>query len=388
MAASKSAPTLSSRSPTAKVRSSKLSTASPRTTGPSAPKSHTCRTICCAAPPSCSAMPGSRWHPSPAPPSPGRAPTGLVTPRTSRSPPTWRTSTRATSAAPASPTWPTDSRLRAGSARPTCSGASMSGRRSGSRSSTVTTSTEPGRQPGPSQPASPPTASARTTVRWRRRRRPPIRSTRRSSSRALASRCRASARPRQRRPRRPPRRRPRRLPSPLRTDHHPTRSPILRGPRLMTRAGLIGGALFLVLTALWLGLAVPPGPRAAYEAWFIALVLVGTRLPGPANQVTLARAYLAVPGLVYGLQPGGLGALAVTVALASLTDLLDGTVARRFAQPSNLGGALDPVVDGIFFGAVAAGLALGGAYPIWLALVVVLRYLLPALVGGVLVLAG
>ena len=157
---------------------------------------------------------------------------------------------------------------------------------------------------------------------------------------------------------------------------------------LTTRAGLIGGALFLVLTALWLVLAVPPGPRAAYEAWFIALVLVGTRLPGPANQVTLARAYLAVPGLVYGLQPGGLGALAVTVALASLTDLLDGTVARRFAQPSNLGGALDPVVDGIFFGAVAAGLALGGAYPIWLALVVVLRYLLPALVGGVLVLAG
>jgi phosphatidylglycerophosphate synthase len=157
---------------------------------------------------------------------------------------------------------------------------------------------------------------------------------------------------------------------------------------LITRAGLIGGAVYLVLTALWLVLAAPPGPRVAYEVWFIVLVVVGTRLPGPANQVTLARAYLALPGLVYGLQPGGLGALAVTVALASVTDLLDGTVARRFAQPSELGGALDPVVDGIFFGAVAVGLAVGGAYPLWLALVVVLRYVLPALVGGVLVLAG
>lgn len=143
-----------------------------------------------------------------------------------------------------------------------------------------------------------------------------------------------------------------------------------------------------MLSALWLLLASPPGPRVLYEVWFIALILVGTRLPGPANQVTLARAYLALPGLVYGLQPGGLGALAVTVALASVTDLLDGTIARRFTQPSRLGGALDPVVDGIFFGAVAIGLALGGAYPYWLASVVVLRYVLPALVGGVLVLAG
>jgi len=162
----------------------------------------------------------------------------------------------------------------------------------------------------------------------------------------------------------------------------------LRGPRETTCAGLIGGAVYLLLSALWLVLAVPPGPRFAYELWFIALVVIGSRLPGPANQVTLARAYLALPGLVYGFSAGGLGALAVTVAVASVTDLTDGTIARRFAHPSRLGGALDPVVDGIFFGAVALGLALGGAYPLWLAALVVVRYLLPALVGGLLVLAG
>ncbi len=156
----------------------------------------------------------------------------------------------------------------------------------------------------------------------------------------------------------------------------------------MTRAGLIGGAVFLLLSALWLVLDSPPGPRVAYEVYFIALVLAGTRLPGPANQGTLARGYLALPALVYGLQPNGLGALAVTVAVASVTDLLDGTVARRFAVPSRLGGALDPVVDGVFFGAVAVGLALGAAYPLWLAAVVILRYLLPAVAGGLLLLAG
>jgi cardiolipin synthase len=80
--------------------------------------------------------------------------------------------------------------------------------------------------------------------------------------------------------------------------------------------------------------------------------------------------------------------LALTVALAGLTDVLDGAVARRFERTTSLGGALDPVVDGVFFGAVAVGLAAGGAYPGWLAAVVVIRYLIPALAGGLLLLVG
>jgi phosphatidylglycerophosphate synthase len=39
------------------------------------------------------------------------------------------------------------------------------------------------------------------------------------------------------------------------------------------------------------------------------------------------------------------------------------------------------VVDGILLGAVAAGLALGGIFPLWLAAVIVMRYLLPAVVA-------
>jgi phosphatidylglycerophosphate synthase len=45
-------------------------------------------------------------------------------------------------------------------------------------------------------------------------------------------------------------------------------------------------------------------------------------------------------------------------------------------------------VDGIFFGAVAAGLAIGAAYPAWLAILVIARYALPAAVGGALLLWG
>jgi len=71
----------------------------------------------------------------------------------------------------------------------------------------------------------------------------------------------------------------------------------------------------------------------------------------------------------------------VTVSVAALTDLVDGTLARRFGGPSRFGAGLDPVVDGVFFGAVALGLAVGGAYPFWLAAVVAVRYFGPALVG-------
>lgn len=113
----------------------------------------------------------------------------------------------------------------------------------------------------------------------------------------------------------------------------------------------------------------------------------GLFIPGEANQVSLARAYLAAPAFFYA-QSEQLGAVAVTVAVAGVTDLVDGTVARRFSHPSNLGGALDPLVDGIFMAALVFGLAGGGILPLWLAIVVVGRYALPALGGGVLILAG
>jgi phosphatidylglycerophosphate synthase len=120
--------------------------------------------------------------------------------------------------------------------------------------------------------------------------------------------------------------------------------------------------------------------------WLLAIAFMQTFLPGIANQVSIARAYLALPAIAYALQAHGLGGLAVTVALAGATDLLDGTIARRLDRPTQLGGGLDPVVDGLFFGATAFGLAAGGAYPWWIFGVIAARYGLPAGVGGVLLL--
>jgi len=149
--------------------------------------------------------------------------------------------------------------------------------------------------------------------------------------------------------------------------------------------GAVAGALYLSAGLTWIAIAHPPGPPVALAAWFAAFALAGCFVPGEANHVSLARAYLAAPALAYAADAGDSGFLAVVVALAALTDLVDGTVARRFARPSTLGGGLDPVVDGVFMGAVVAGLTASGAFPAWLAVVVVGRYLLPALAGTVLI---
>ena len=143
-------------------------------------------------------------------------------------------------------------------------------------------------------------------------------------------------------------------------------------------------AVYVVLGLAW---ALLTGVQWWWAQWFVVVGIAGAFVPGLANQVTLARAYLAAPALLYALR-GDFGFLAVCVALAGLTDMVDGTVARRFAVPSQLGGALDPVVDGLFMGALVVGLAVGGTLPWWLSLVVIARYLLPALAGGLLMALG
>jgi cardiolipin synthase len=142
---------------------------------------------------------------------------------------------------------------------------------------------------------------------------------------------------------------------------------------------------YLGLGLAWLLGANPPGAADLYFAWFLAVAVAGVFVPGVANQVTLARAYMAAPALAYSMSPGHLGPLAVVLAIAGLTDLVDGTIARRFGSYSTLGGGLDPVVDGVLLGAVAVGLVGSGIIPLWLAVVIVLRYLLPAVGGLVLI---
>ncbi len=153
----------------------------------------------------------------------------------------------------------------------------------------------------------------------------------------------------------------------------------------ITRTGVIFSVVYLALGLAWVFGGRPPGQLGLYAAWFVAVAVVGAFIPGLANQVSLARGYLAAPALAYSVSADRLGLLAVVLAIAGLTDLVDGTIARRFDKPSTLGGGLDPVVDGVLLGAVAVGLVVGGIIPAWLAVVIVARYLLPGLGGLVLI---
>jgi phosphatidylglycerophosphate synthase len=152
-----------------------------------------------------------------------------------------------------------------------------------------------------------------------------------------------------------------------------------------SREGAVASLAYLAGGLLWVLGTHPPGPAPLLVGWFLLVAAAGVFFPGAANQVSLARAYLAAPALSYAATPNGLGPLAVVVAVAGLSDLVDGTIARRLAHPSALGGGLDPVVDGLFLGAVASGLVASGVFPLWLAAVVAARYLLPALAGGALI---
>jgi cardiolipin synthase len=82
----------------------------------------------------------------------------------------------------------------------------------------------------------------------------------------------------------------------------------------------------------------------------------------PANALTLLRLAL-VPGLVAAILGDAPAIGAAIFALAVATDVADGRVARRRAESSALGGALDHTVDAAFVTAGTAALAARGALP-------------------------
>ena len=62
------------------------------------------------------------------------------------------------------------------------------------------------------------------------------------------------------------------------------------------------------------------------------------------NALTLLRLFLIVPIVIFILKEKYLVAL-IFVALSALTDVLDGIIARRFGQVSDLGKIIDPIAD-------------------------------------------
>src|SRR5665213_1799671 len=64
---------------------------------------------------------------------------------------------------------------------------------------------------------------------------------------------------------------------------------------------------------------------------------------------------------------------AVALSIAGVTDYLDGFIARRFDQTSELGKFLDPAVDRLMTTGTLISLMVFGALPLWLGSLVLVR---------------
>ncbi|MEQ1832816.1 MAG: CDP-alcohol phosphatidyltransferase family protein, partial [Candidatus Eisenbacteria bacterium] len=135
---------------------------------------------------------------------------------------------------------------------------------------------------------------------------------------------------------------------------------------------------FFLHTALWML------PAFTFVTLFVGHLrdAGGHRLSGLNIPLvlTLARVSL-VPGIaVFLVDRHFVWALALYV-LASLTDVFDGYLARRWKQTTALGTVLDPLVDIVFNLTMLAGLAAAELLDSWVFWVAVLRYGI-LLVGG------
>jgi cardiolipin synthase len=107
----------------------------------------------------------------------------------------------------------------------------------------------------------------------------------------------------------------------------------------------------------------------------------------PANLLTAFRILLTLPFL-YLVKEGRFGTALLVFFTASLTDFLDGYVARRFNQQSPLGRVLDPLADKLLTTATYVVMAIPHqgfpSIPLWLAVAVVARDIV-ILIGSLLV---
>lgn len=105
------------------------------------------------------------------------------------------------------------------------------------------------------------------------------------------------------------------------------------------------------------------------------------------NLLSVLRLALVPVFLVLLLTESHLAAI-IVLALASLTDYLDGVFARKFNQVTRLGQLLDPAADRLYIFSTLIALSLTGHIPVWLAAIVVARDLMLGIVYPVLATHG
>lgn len=94
-----------------------------------------------------------------------------------------------------------------------------------------------------------------------------------------------------------------------------------------------------------------------------------------ANALTLIR-LLAVPFLGWLIlqdTDSSRNAAAAVFLAASITDFLDGAIARKYGWITNFGKIADPIADKFLTGVALIGLSITGALPWWITVLIIVR---------------
>lgn len=110
---------------------------------------------------------------------------------------------------------------------------------------------------------------------------------------------------------------------------------------------------------------------------------VGAQVWTIPNVLSMLR-LLLVPVFLILVVRGAYVAALIVLVVASLSDLLDGYLARRFDQVTRLGQLLDPAADRLYIFAALVGLAANGLVPWWIVFVIVARDVMLLVLGVVL----
>lgn len=110
---------------------------------------------------------------------------------------------------------------------------------------------------------------------------------------------------------------------------------------------------------------------------------VGSQVWTIPNVLSMLRLVL-VPVFLWAVIAGEYVAALWILVAASLTDLLDGYLARRLNQITRLGQLLDPAADRLYIFAALVGLAANALVPWWIVIVIVARDVFLLILGVVL----
>lgn len=110
---------------------------------------------------------------------------------------------------------------------------------------------------------------------------------------------------------------------------------------------------------------------------------VSSRVLTVPNLLSFLRLAL-VPVFLALIIQGQDGLALLVLVISSVTDFLDGLIARTFRQVSRLGQLLDPAADRLFIFAALIGLAVREVIPWWLVVIIVSRDVMLLILGIVL----